>query len=396
MLNQPRTVGTLDEVLYRICEQLQLTKDQYDNATGRYERVGEWLAEKGTKVASLRPVIFPQGSMLLRTTNRPMSKDEEVVPFDLDLVGKCFVDPTNTHARALYELLKSRLHEHGDFKARLIECNRCLRLAFPSDSFHLDIIPACPDPSDPSGVTLLIPDRTLWKKDVAPIQSWKATDPVRFAAWFEANCAIDRDERRKMFSASVAPVPPRESTLEKAPLRNVTQLIKRQRDISFLGDDCIPSSILITTLAGNHYQGNESLCDALDGVLSGILRQIAGAAPKRINVPNPTNQAEDFAAPMTDAAYKKFCNMLHIMRQNLADAKTLRGIPNIKPKLSSLFGEHTTGKALSAMEKDAKQALDDNRLGTAAQGAGLAILGSAKPKGGVQPMPPNNFHLNRQ
>lgn len=393
--NTPRTVGTFGDLLLRICIELQLTEEQQATATGRYERVGHWLGAADSPLAPLRPRVFPQGSMLLRTTNRPASQEDTEIPFDLDLVGRCSVDPDQVHARDLYDKMRARLEEHGDFAKRLGAHHRCLRLDYGSDMFHLDVIPACPDPADPDGVALLIPDKGLWEDARSPIESWRSTDPLRYAAWFDANCAVGYRTEMKMAAAHVDPVPPAEPAHRKAPLRRITQLIKRKRDLDFLGDKCEPSSIMLTTLAAQHYRGEESVADGLERVLDGIMLRIMEAEPGRIMVLNPTDPGEDLAAPLTANAYRKFCGMVEDMRRMVTNARAGRGIPGLFDVLAPTFGVGVVKRAMAAAEMEVKQAHDNGRLGTSAAAAsGLTILASPKVQGRSQPMPRSNFHRN--
>ena len=393
MTTSPRTVGTLDDILLRICVELQLTSEQHRNATGRYERVGQWLGAEDSPLAVLRPHVFPQGSMLLRTTNRPASHDETEIPFDLDLVGRCEVDPHRVHARDLYERMRKRLNQHADFAKRLTALHRCLRLDYASDMFHLDVIPACPDPTDPLGVALLIPDKGLWDDAGSPIETWKPTDPLRYAAWFEANCATGYRVTEKRAAAQVHPVPPAEPAHVKAPLRRIAQLLKRKRDLDFIDDKCEPSSIMLTTLAARHYRGEGSVADGLVNVLDGISAQIAAAAPNRINVPNPTDDTEDLAAPLTAAAYQKFCGMVEDMRRTLADVRAVKGLPSLFEVLGPTFGTGVVKRAMASAEVEVKQVHDEGRLGTsAATASGLSILSNPRVQGRSQPMPRSNFH----
>jgi hypothetical protein len=107
-----------------------------------------------------------------------------------------------------------------------------------------------------------------------PIDTWRRTDPFRFAAWLQARSEVRGVVAEKRIVASVAPVPPQEEVDVKAPLRLITQLLKRQRDIDFIADTCRPTSILLTTLAGLHYRGETSIADGLETVLNGISAQI--------------------------------------------------------------------------------------------------------------------------
>ena len=65
-------IGTLDDYLDRICEEIQLRQTQFITAVRRYTAVGKQLTERESPLERLSPAVFPQGSMLQRTTIRPM------------------------------------------------------------------------------------------------------------------------------------------------------------------------------------------------------------------------------------------------------------------------------------------------------------------------------------
>jgi hypothetical protein len=387
-------LGSLDDLLTRIVEAVQLTQEQHDRAAKLYTKMWQWLLAPGTGVAALKPEVFPQGSMLLRTTVRPMSIKGENVPFDLDLVGRVRVDPNTTHAGVVYKKFKDRLEENADYKERLDPRPRCLRLKYPEDLFYLDVIPACPDPTDPAGVAILIPDKGEWTQHQTPRSSYKETDPLRYAEWFEANTEVRSRIMEKSASASVAPVPPREPADLKAPLRKIVQLIKKGRDLDFLGRDQVPSSILITTMAGRAYRGEADLAEGLENVLQQMDSAIRQARPDRIVVLNPTNAKEDFAAVMAQDTYDKFAKFIGNMAAWISKARrTPTGRKNVQPVLEEAMGKSAVAKAFDSMEKAAFDASRSGTLGAGAAGA-LSILTEAKPcSSSVKPVPTNNFHL---
>ena len=129
----------LDALLEEVCNALQLTQTQYQQAVTHYRAVGEWLKEDPI-LSGLASRIFPQGSMQLQTTVRPW----RYIEYDLDLVY--LIEVVNgTTPRALYGKVQRRLMEHQVYRERLNSLPRCLRLTYAGD-FHLDVVPACPDP----------------------------------------------------------------------------------------------------------------------------------------------------------------------------------------------------------------------------------------------------------
>lgn len=399
-------VGTLDDYLNRICEQIQLSETQFNTAVKRYRRVGEWLTEKDTPLDRLSPDIFPQGSMLQRTTIRPMRLGQDVVPFDIDTVCRCTFDPFTKTSQSLYGSVLARLLANEEFKRRIEEAQKhlgtsgkCVRLAYTDDDFYLDVVPTCKDPSDPEGIRLYMCNPDKWPSHTRPIETWKRTDPFRFAAWLQVKCEVGRRLVEKRAAASVAPVPPQEESEVKAPLRRIVQLLKRQRDMDFLGDKCRPTSIMLTTLAGRHYRGEASVAEGLGTVLQGISAQINAASPRRIAVPNPADEmaphdggVEDLAKPLDDPAYRKFCALIEKMQKALAAARTAHGVPKLYPVLAQAFGESVVKRAFNAAEEDVKRASAAGRLGASVTGSQIHVLTEPKVSTAVQPVRGSDFH----
>lgn len=394
--NYPKTSapGTLDDLLHRIVDAIQLTTEQHNRAERLYKEIGAWLAAPGTLLAPYSPDIFPQGSMLTRTTVRPMSIKEVEIEFDLDLVGRHKIDPDVVHSGKLYAMVKQRLEENPDYKKRLEAKGRCLRLNYPDDLFHLDVIPACPDPADSQGVAILIPDKDKWLKEQQPRSSYKESDPLRYADWFEQNTEVRQRIMEKSASASVAPVPAREPANLKAPLRKIVQIIKRGRDLDFVGIDEIPSSILITTMASRAYRGEDDLAEGLDNVLRAMNTAMKNARPNRVGVLNPTNPAENFAKAPSQSCYDRFTQLIDKMSTWIRKARNAPpGRRNIEPVLEEAMGKSAVAKAFHSLEASMKTAHDGGKLG-AIPGGGLTILTETKASGGVQPVRSSDFHLN--
>ncbi len=72
----------LDVLLELICARIQLTDTQYRSANEHYRAISDWLARSGSPVRLLSPTIYPQGSLSLGTTTKPLRRAE----FDLDSV----------------------------------------------------------------------------------------------------------------------------------------------------------------------------------------------------------------------------------------------------------------------------------------------------------------------
>jgi hypothetical protein len=171
--------------------------------------------------------------------------------------------------------------------------------------------------------------------------------------------------------------------------------------LDFLGDNCRPTSIMLTTLAGRHYRGEESIADGLETVLNGISAQINAAGSGRITVPNPADEMaphdggiEDLAKPLDATAYSKFCKMIEKMRTALAAARTAHGVSKLYPVLAQAFGESVVKRAFNSAEEAVKKASAAGLLGASVAGSQIHVLTEAKARGAVQPVRGSDFHGN--
>jgi hypothetical protein len=381
-------------MLDRIVGRIQLTAEQYDRAVKLYKDIGRWLSESDSPLRQYDPDIFPQGSMLLRTTVKPFRDDGEEVEFDIDLVCLLQVDPGTLHAGQLYALIEKRLRNHKDYGKLVEPKGRCLRISFPKELLHLDVIPAAPNDELSTIGGILIPDKKTWKGQQDARSSYKQTDPLGYAAWFETRCFLARGMTMAEAKALIAPVPPREPVHQKPPLRKIVQLIKHRRNQAFLGASEIPSSILISTMAAYAYTGQADLSRGLFDVLRGMEAALANAGPRRVVVSNPTNGEEDFASAMSQACYDKFVRMISTMAGEVAEAlrsDTQRRV--FEPKLAKFGGQGVVAKAYNDLVNETTGARDEGRL-TAGAGGALSIGSAAFGSQTGKRVPGNTFHLN--
>ena len=120
-------------VLELLCQQLELTPTQYEDATAKYGAVGSWLND-GLLHTRLDPEMFAQGSIRLGTTVRPLGRDE----FDVDLVCWLVGGHDGLEPSRIMRLIGDRLREHKTYCAMLEAKNRCWRLNYAGE-FHMDI-----------------------------------------------------------------------------------------------------------------------------------------------------------------------------------------------------------------------------------------------------------------
>lgn len=325
----------IHDLLDEVCVALQLSDTEYGEATDRYTAVSKWLGALGSPLASFFPRIYPQGSARLRTTVSPRGRVEH----DVDLVCLLNVD---VHAHSdplvLYAMVEERLRNNGQYKNKLERFKRCIRINYANE-FHLDITPAIPDRSR-GGSAILVPDRD--------IKEWKPSDPIAYANWFDGRA---KEVEERLIRKYAEALPAQEEAMEKAPLRRAVQLLKRHRDMVFDGSDDSPRSIVLTTLAAQHYAGHEETGDALIGSMQGMIHQIQMTGALHMKVPNPIHPQEDFseawvAHPEHYRAFVSFLRSFSDRMQRLA--RTTGGIPSVAKELNELFGEEVTTRAVAA------------------------------------------------
>ena len=331
--HRPGAEAELDRLIGDVCEALQISGTQYRNAEEKYQNVGRWLAAEENPLAKLKPVIYAQGSMALQTTVRPWT-DEDC--YDLDLVLE--VQPTSDDPMTLYSMVERRLRESPHYRDILERKKRCLALNFVGDdyAFHMDILPARPDEVR-GGTCVEVPDRQTPTR-------WQPSNPKGYREWFESQAtreAILLAERKQ------EPLPDNDPAFAKAVLKRVVQLMKRRRDLLIRNDDLSPRSIVLTTLAAQHYRGEQHVVPALLTILTGIRGQIDAAKPNRIEVCNPTNPDEKFCESFcTKEQYDEFVKFIDNFLTEVNELAGTMGVLALKPKLSGMFGETITKRAL--------------------------------------------------
>ncbi len=319
----------IDSYLKGICEKLQIRPSQHERAEERYHTVGGWLNAEGSQLAIYQPVIFPQGSLRIGTTVRPLRQNE----FDLDFVCELNADWRRfRNPIGLLDLLEQRIRDHKLYGAMCERKNRCIRIYY-ADDFYMDILPACPD-SEAGGTCLLVPD--------CEARDWKGSNPKGYAEWFESRA----QKKAVAFKRGIEPIPNQESADEKPPLKLAVQLLKRARDIMFAKDlENAPISIVLTTMAANHYRLESSVNMAIANVLSGIMTEIKAFSPGgRIVVCNPSNSDEDLSERWENnrEAWQAFVSFINTFYQQWQVLNQKRGIDAIADVLEKLFGEEPT------------------------------------------------------
>lgn len=350
-------VGLLDQ----LCQQIEITETQYQTAKDRYEAVGLWLSRSNSP--DLEQVqIYPQGSVALGTTIKPLASNE----FDVDLVCHLPTLPHTSDARAIKALIGTRLKENAIYKGMLEEKQRCWRINYANE-FHLDITPSIGNPYCHQAGEL-VPDKAL--------AEWKPTNPKGYIIKFDQYAAISprfymtETKLAKGPYDGVDPLP--EQTFSKPFLKRIVQLLKRHRDQMFVGKNqayLAPISVIITTLVGWAYAKcatQQAYTDTFD-FITAVIREMPTfiiiemrSGGQHFRIENETTAGENFADKWNrnPRLAHAFYDWHHDALTSVESLLQIEGVDLFAESLSNKFGakkEHVR-EALTGIIKPIGQA----------------------------------------
>ena len=193
---------------------------------------------------------------------------------------------------------------------------------------------------------------------------WVSSNPRGYGDWFISKANLVRESLLE--KALRAEKLPADNFKNKKPLQRAVQLIKRYRDIYFQNDDTYKtSSIILTTIAGQFYQGEESIFDTVDNIISTIRTKV-NQPIGRLKIVNPVNAAEDFTDKWDSEleyykAFKRFTSHLYIEWQKL---KMQHGVLEEGNIMKGLFGDDVFRKAQTSQTMLIEQLRKNKTLGT--------------------------------
>lgn len=289
----------IDDLLDKMAEEVQLDPTRYERMKSSYEAIKNWIEDDEVFFKPYKYDVYPHGSVRILTTVKPIGKDE----FDLDIAVHIKTQWALHTPEKIYNELKRRLKEHERYVKMLEPKNRCLRLNYKGD-FHIDILPGIQE-FEWDENRLKVPDRSLGR--------WVSSNPRGYADWFLGRANMVQESLlEKALKAEKLPI---DNFRNKKPLQRAVQLIKRFRDIYFRKDDTYKtSSIILTTIAGVFYGGEDSIFTTVENIISKIKSQIL-VTPQKFKVLNPVNDQENFTDKWDEdpgyyKAFVEFCNYL--------------------------------------------------------------------------------------
>jgi hypothetical protein len=285
MIRTESRAAQLDELLGIGIAAIDIPPAIRARAVARYQEVAAFLAAHSPGEGD----IYTQGSFRLGTVVAPVAADGE---YDMDLVYLRQVHRDSITKLELKGEVGRSLRAFADSgpegDPELGEGKRCWTLDYPGEPFHMDALPAIPDP-DVLEPAILLTDREL--------REWQPSNPIGYANWFRSEMLLEMTMLREAAaiakSMDIDAVPEDEI---KTTLQRTVQALKRHRDLHFGEDhdELAPASIIITTLAARAYIGGAGLFE----VVSDITGRMADFVEVRNGVfwvANPVRPTENFA-----------------------------------------------------------------------------------------------------
>jgi hypothetical protein len=381
------------QMLDAMCQAIEPTETQYNDAAERYKTIGEFLAEENSPLHSFQPFVYPQGSLRIRAAIRPAHGKV----FDVDVCCE-FKKIPHSDPKKVKQLLWERFHSSDRYCDMAVEKNRCVRIQYAGD-FHMDVMPCVPgQPGWSKQAHVWVPDKKL--------DNWKPSHPVGFAAFVEKAAAkspkqlIALSNRAEAKAANVEPFTAEQSFTKPALIR-IIQILKRHRDQFFQDNhDMSPISVIITTLTTHSYERSvsqntfDSVYDLMLEVVSGMSEFIkVNKQTAQFFVENPTHPDENFAEKWNEnPELPKWFFVWH--RKVTAEIKALaeqemEGLDKIGTVLANSFGSVAANQAIRALSASVKESTATGK--TAVTAAGLVVPASF----GIQTAsknPAHNFH----
>ncbi|WP_290432911.1 nucleotidyltransferase [uncultured Parasutterella sp.] len=268
----------------RVLEHIAIDDRDIKEAEKKYQEIANHLQNL---LRPISPEIKTQGSARIKTIIAGIGNSN----FDIDSFSRSacikgleekpleFFDKYSDALRIKYPTAENK--------------NRCIKIPMKDFPFYIELTPIV----ELDNGLLYVVDRET--------ESWKRSDPDKYADWFEACC--NSSKFRHALTDSVDPIP--DQHIDKADiLRKAVRLLKRHRDYYYYKNRNLdpadkPISCIITTLAAMAYVGLQETY-LYRGQLTEVERllSVIRIMPKLIEksgplwvVPNPTIDGENFA-----------------------------------------------------------------------------------------------------
>ena len=394
-------ISQYNQLLENLSRELDISPSKYQKAIQRYIAVKTWLKDGEYEKCDGEPDIYLQGSFRLGTVVRPIKEGKES-DYDIDLVCQLQIAKSSTSPDKIKSMVGDRLKENDNYRRMLDEeGRRCWTVNYAEEDgigFHLDVLPSTPEEAEfisaliGAGVSTEVACQAIaiTHKNQSDDYSWSPSNPNGYADWFDEVKKpifekIESKERQLLLEKNrdlftkVDDVP---DPLVKTPLQRAIQILKRHRDMRFVGHELEgdkPISMIVTTLSAKLYQNEEDVYSTLKNIVekldahAGLLRPGYSLNEGLVSlhlierkpdgtwyIPNPVNPAENFADRWHENNHKKaraFFQWVSWVRSDLLDVLNQADIRRIGKSLEEHFGEKIISKAASGLYLSAAPAV---------------------------------------
>lgn len=355
----------LNGIFDELADSLNISETMRDKAERAYTALGEWIEgnEEGETVE-----VYPQGFFALGTVVRPPSGED--LDYDIDLVCQ-LPGMAESPAGEIKRFVGTRLKESGTYAKKLCpEGKRCWTLDY--DVFHVDVLP-CADDLRRGGTAV----RLTHKDPGTGEYSDRYSNPKGYASWFERRMGDSLVEAKRRYSGRMPCSVP--TFAVRTPLQKAVQILKHHRNLMFEGDEDAPISIIVSTLAGWAYCGEEGTYDAVVGILNRMSSHVFGR-PGRYRIPNPADEEENFAEKWNENPEKAtaFFSWLEQAKKDFCGLAGVRGLDSIARSLESSCGKVVASRAMNQYGKRLREARGSSSLFASSAGLTYAASSSAR------------------
>ena len=320
-------IYNIDKYLNMIGYNLQLPDNKFEELNNSYKAICTYISNNHKLAESEEFSIYYQGSFAIDTAIRPLKNDD----FDVDIVVEFDMSKKDMSPVDFYNELLSTF-KTGRY-ANMVKTHRNSIEIDYDTNYHFDIMPSIP---------LAYNSDSLNVPNVKKVE-WVIRSPKRYKEWFIEQTnkikgyRIKVDKNRFLLEYQSTPLEKPKPYEIKPTLNRVVQLIKRARDVYFKDvEECIPQSIVLTTLAARFYDGEASIFEAIYNITHKMfkLNDI-----KNFTVYNPAcnGHQENFTEKWLKNPnyYKNYKNFTSYLLENLEEIKTNNSIKALK----NIFGE---------------------------------------------------------
>ncbi len=277
----------INKMYEEIADELNIPYSVFKSADNSYKALGEYLE---SKLENYKVVVFPQGSMNLGTLIKPISEEDD---YDLDAVCKVYKDFESP--RDLKHLIGNVLKNSDRYKKMLQpEGKRCWTLKYSENShFHMDVLPSSPNNEKDLSIKITHKENDNYE--------YKISNPEGYAKWFDK---LQESERKRIYATRNQTFSNKIEDLReydiRTTLQKTIQILKRHRDIKYMNAtdeerENKPISIIITTLVGKMYTGDETIVDLILRFTSDYKNYMELDSNGNYIIKNPVNEEENFA-----------------------------------------------------------------------------------------------------